>query len=308
VYLRFRKVKVYTFLEFYLEYNKDLLKLPTTNVLRFQSRVQKEYNTQVRQWGPDFCLGSSGIQSIHGVTQYETLENPIDLHVRLVQSEYQGIAKRTRKDIETNGTWVTYNDTFPKGGPLGPYVASFFGVHIDPMIHRLLYKWTLQDIYAFFDLDIEHDPQVLYHGTSKELMPSILANGLQPSFGMLGKAIYFGSFWKAFRFATLTQDYRRRLGSILRVYVFWTSTHILTKASGPCTCEPCKDKFQYLSDHKALWSLFGDSVHAYPYEGGPIKNEEFACLDNSKVSIDSIAYAESQTETHEPFCRTLQIL
>jgi len=310
VYIRLRKVKLYTFLEFFLDYKNHQLCLPSASVPRFQSRVKTETRIQVNQWGPDFSKGSDDIKLVNGITQYQTLETPIELQVNLVQSEYQGISKRTFNEIQTNGSWVTYNDTFPKGGPLGPYVASFFGLPIDNTVHRILYKWTLRDIYTFVDLNVEQDPTVVYHGTAKENVPSILSNGLKPSFGMLGHAIYYGSFWKAFRFATLTQDYRRRTGGIMRIYAFWNSTYILTKHSGPCTCDSCQKSGLgiLLTDHKALWSLFGDSVLAYPFEGGPIKNEEYASLDDSKICIDSIAYAECQTEKHEPFCRNLKIL
>ena len=309
MYIRLRKVKLYTFVEFFLEYKNQRLCLPSAIVPRFQSRVKVDTKLQVNQWGPDFSKGSEDIKLVNGITQYQTLVKPIELQVNLVQSEYQGVAKRTLNDIQLNGSWVTYNDTFPKGGPLGPYVASLFGLPIDNDVHRILYKWTLRDIYTFVDLNVEQDPIVVYHGTAKENTASILANGLKPSFGMLGTAIYYGSFWKAFRFATLTQDYKRRKGAILRIYAFWNSTHILTKHSGPCLCETClRSNTAFLTDHKGLWTIFGDSVLAIPFEGGPLKNEEYASLDDSKICIDSIAYAESQTEKHEPFCRTLNIL
>ena len=48
-----------------------------------------------------------------------------------------------------------------------------------------------------------------YHGTSGAVLPSILKEGLRPSFGMMGTAFYTGTFFKAARYAVFEQDYRR---------------------------------------------------------------------------------------------------
>jgi hypothetical protein len=123
---------------------------------------------------------------------------------------------------------------------------------------------------------------------------------------MLGTAIYFGSFWKAFRFSTLTQDYKQRHGAILRCLVFCNGIpQVRTDDSPGCKCTTCSGKLKGLEDHLGLWQKLCNFVMCMP--GKTIKNEEYATPDFSNVLIESVAYAKCQTEHHEPFNRTVQI-
>jgi hypothetical protein len=110
---------------------------------------------------------------------------------------------------------------------------------------------------------------VVYHGTHKDSMASILHEGLKASFGMLGTAVYLGSFWKAFRFQALTQDYKNDLELFADITLFWP-TLVIRETYGPCAC--CASP---VSDHTSVWKTIASAVFVKP--GKHIKNEEFAC-------------------------------
>lgn len=310
LYCRSRSHGAQTFLEFYLcREASGALALPTDALARFAGRESQVGSViNVSRLGPDLCrppLGHSGAL-------------PVQIYVQPVKSVAASKpGRRTRADIGTDGVWAVYQDCVPRGGPLGPSIAAYFGLQVDPMLHRLLH-YTIFDVYAAAKsawpaLDIKADPFVVYHGTSRDAVKSILAEGLKPSFGMLGTAVYFGHFWKAFRFATLTQDYKRRPGAILRCLAIWPKFTVKTMASAPCKCAKClgpslmgTPAARY-ADHDAMWALVAPVVMAFPEPGAPIKNEEYACRDASTVLVDCIAHAVAQTEHHEPLRRDLEI-
>jgi hypothetical protein len=128
---------------------------------------------------------------------------------------------------------------------------------------------------------------------------------------MLGTAVYLGTFWKAFRFGTLTQDYKKRPGAIMRVYCFPKKLPLFkTVNSERCKCEKCLKGLTdqtngTLCDHLGLWQKVTDLVIACP--GGPIKNEESAVTNSDILFIDSVAHCTSSTEHHEPLSRNLSI-
>jgi hypothetical protein len=227
-----------------------------------------------------------------------------------------GAIKRTRDDLLANGAWAVYLDLVPKGGPLGPAVANYYGLPVDPTLHQVLQN-AMAEVYASVkalwpQVQYSAEPFVVYHGTARANVKSIFQGGLKPSFGMLGTAVYLGSFWKSFRFATLTQDYKRRPGAVLRIYAFWRFPYLKSLAgSNRCQCQLClgaPDATAKLCDHNATWSALSKAVIVLPVVGGPIKNEEYATVDPSTLLIESVGHAEATTEHHEPFNRTLTIL
>ena len=145
----------------------------------------------------------------------------------------------------------------------------------------------------------------MYHGTAQDSVKSILENGFRPSKGMLGLAIYFGTFWKAWRFSCMTQDYATRPGAILRVYAFWQRPVIKTAQSDKCCCDECKGLKEPPIDHESKWSLLGDFVIAPPSQY--LKNEEYACLSTKDLIIDSVGHSTNKNKHHEPLDRSFII-
>lgn len=280
-----------SFVEIFLEPAfKSQLRLPTNVLARFEGRESCAPKTIESQT----LNGSSAHFVLHFVDS--------DIHKKPT--------KRKLQDILAHGAWIAYYDTVPCFGL--PRVSSFFGVPIHDNVYALLYN-GIRAIYKevpWPDCLESNDPYVVYHGTSREAVKSILAEELRSTWGMLGQAIYFGSFWKAFRFATLTQDYKKRRGAILRCYAFWNRVHIRNDSSCPCVCDKCiqknTDVVDSIPDHLETWHELADAVLAWP-NGKSLKNEEWATKDMSCIIIDSVAHAEAQTEHHEAFNRSLAI-
>lgn len=267
-----------------------VLDLPKTLPRRFEGRIIKSFSIQVSS-----LCGNDVVPCV------------------LVDSKAPGVMKQTLQDITANGVWACYQDTISRGSYAGNEnivrgFPSFFGLHIHPSIYFKLYN-GLSEAYLALGLNISHEPYIVYHGTARSTVPEILKKGLKSSYGMLGQAIYFGTFWKAFRFATRTQDYTKRQGAILRLYAFWHKVHVRTLDSDYCNCAKCiktrQTDSRRLADHDSLWASFGDAVHVVA--GGPLKNEEYACANDEKLCIVSVAHVESTTEHHEPLLRSLEI-
>ena len=339
IYLRSRQVltpsnDTKSFLEFYVHYHNGKLSWPMDHIERFEKRIlfdigQFDYDLN-RPLGPNFehgILGSYEDYQDALKNNYVPAYNLKTLHVNVygVHSNGSGPSKRTFEDITRDGVWITYNDSVPRGGTptgydqLGYTVwpkAVFMGLQIDSIVHRTLYS-ILPDIYKIayshgFVCNLKDDPKIFYHGTARDLTLQILEQGFMPTFGMFGHAVYFGSFWKAFRFATMTQDYQKRPGSILRCFAFLSKTpHFREyRNKDPCKCEECQrsSRRDPLADHLGLWQYFSDHVVAYPENGSWLKNEEYAVSNGQKIVIDTIGHAEAQTEHHEPWNRNLHIL
>jgi len=269
------------FLEFFVHYVDGHLTLPRASLDRFTNRL---------------------------------LQPPISVGLNIfmpVDSKASGPTKRTLDNIKLDGAWITHADTIPRGS-LGTLkgLAVYYGVPIDPSLEHLdeiaLYNVASQ---LWPDCKVSNEPYVMYHGTSRALVKNILTDGLKPTTGMLGIAVYFGSFWKAFRFSVFTQNYERRPGAILRVYCFPKLLPLIkTVASDKCKCEKCTiNNSGTLCDHMGLWQKVTDMVIAWPTPGAPIKNEECAMPDGSLAFIDSVAHASCTTDHHEPLNRSLVI-
>jgi hypothetical protein len=280
---RKRQYQDKVFLEFYLCMDSSVLDLPKTLPKRFEGRIIKSFSIQVSS-----LCGSDIVSCV------------------LVDSKAPGVMKQTLQDIVTNGVWACYQDTISRGSYASPGdkappnsgnqeivrgFPSFFGIPIHASIYFKLYN-GLVETYSILNLNLSHEPYIVYHGTARSIVPEILKKGFLSTFGMLGQAIYFGTFWKAFRFATRTQDYTKRPGAILRLYAFWNKVHVRTLDSDYCNCAKCihapQTDSRRLADHDSLWASFGDAVHVVA--GGPLKNEEYACLNDEKLCIVSVAH------------------
>lgn len=320
LYIRPRTIFENTFLEFYLIYVNNCLTLPTEILERFNGRLHgPKENFLALPLGPDYDLGILKAHDFSLLEQpctYKPDDNWINLQ-GVKSLGPNGASLRTKKDICSDGTWACFADLQPKGGsPLGAkpiisYIAVFLGVPIDPFVYRLLY-WHRTCIYNYansigFVCSLSEEPRVVYHGSAKVNVKSILKNGFELTLGMFGLAIYFGSFWKAVRFATLTQEYEKRQGAVFRCYSFWSERPVLRyMARDPCECEKClghDTPGNRVADHLGLWKKSSDFVVAYPELGGPIKNEEYACASNKSIFIDTVGYINSNSEHHDPWDR-----
>ena len=251
---------------------------------------------------------------------YSKLTLAADIELVHVASVPSGVHKTSYEYITKHGIWISFGDAIPRG-----QVSSVYGFHLSERIVKVLTLYS-DSIESWLAASASTDgalawpllrPLVVYHGTHKDTSKQILHEGLKPSFGMLGHAIYFGSFWKAFRFATLTQDYKPRPGAIMRYYAFWPKVYE-RNLYGPCCCARCSatisagssatSRGPLIADHDSEWAKHAPAVLVVPEAGKPISNEEFASTNDSMVLLESIAYAESTTTHHEPLNRNLQII
>lgn len=334
VYLRKRTVKSNSFLEYYLVYT-NCLEFPKEPLERFESRVESKFSV-ASCLGPDVSKGFySAFKEFNETKNLYTPES-IWLSIKFVASKpHEKAILRTKEDIERDGVWATFSDCVPRGGspdiagheehmsllescgkfnevfkeswPTVEHRSIYMGVPINSLVYRVLYA-HIDELYSLAEssglqVSKESDPRVVYHGTAQDSLKSILHNGLRTTYGMFGSAVYFGSFWKAARFAYMTQDYQRRTGSILRCLAFWPKPALWSIRSDRCLCAQCYGLKGH-ADHLGLWKEKSHWVLAYPEFGGPIKNEEYAAINDSKIFIDTIGTIVCASENHEPWLRT----
>lgn len=295
LYVRSRQGPRGPFLEIFLVLTRDkTLGLPEVAIAKFEARILGRYVWQ----GPRGPLTIAIVNS----------------------SPFSEPMMRTHTSLLADGIWATFSDTKPKGFvPATPTTAAVsaravvFGVPVSTIVSEAFMPLAAtQQIYALVsakvpDLNHSNDPIVVYHGTAKESAPGIFKLGLRPTFGMLGTAVYFGSFWKAFRFATRTQGYELREGAILRCLAFWRAVHVKTGLDKPCACEKCCLKApNCIVDHLGSWALKYEAVVVLP-QSTIVKNEEYASPDASLVVVDSYGYAASTSKHHEPCNRDVHI-
>jgi hypothetical protein len=276
VIYRIRHFKDNIFLEVYVTGVENALKLPTQIPTRFLNRIEKK-----TLLGPKFeCLK--------------------------VHSEQKSCGLRTYKNIISDGIWIVESDTIPKGGIRElniPYSISIFGI---PIVSQI--PWGA--LYTIEMIDTKCVPIVVYHGTEKCNVKSILQDTLRPSFGMFGNCVYFGSFWKAYRFASFTQDYKARDGAIFRCLAFWKKMYIRNMHMSICICASCVG-LQTLSDHAELWtSTKCDALFLFPSTLNGrwfSKSEEYAAKSSDLVLLDSVAYTKKQ-DTYNSSDRSLVVI
>lgn len=128
---------------------------------------------------------------------------------------------------------------------------------------------------------------------------------------MFGTAVYLGSFWKAYRFATLTQDYQDRPGAVIRVLAFWKRTVIRNFQSPHCYCAACCGKPTF-ADHQETWKQpTVDVLVMLPQESQGkfiVRNKEYACRDDSLLVLDAVCTATRTARmSHDPWDRSMVV-
>lgn len=226
--------------------------------------------------------------------------------VFLVDSKGTSCGLRTRANIVMDGFWAIESDWMPTGGLVGqvPFESIVYGIRIEPPMSMDEWKRILRATHC--DVCV---PIVQYHGTSKENIKSIVANGIRTTYGMFGDAVYLGTFWKAFRFATLTQDYKVRDGAIFRCLVLIRKSVIRNGDLTRCGCADCRE-IPTFADHLQSWKSRGDAVFMFPAmlnNAWVVRNTEVAVADSVPIFLESVAHAFRQSATHMPLDRTLNI-
>ena len=277
LFIRKRCLLGNSFLEVFVVWRAGSLQLPTEMPSRFKGRILR-----------------------HAIVQ--------SFMVYEIQSDSQTCAQRNRQNIVQDGFWIIESDWIPHGGIPEkniPGRSVLFGLPVTVSMTFELWR----NIQLQFQVEPYDAPITVYHGTDKQFTKSILQQGLKASFGMFGTGIYFGSFWKAFRFATLTQDYEKRSGTIFRCLAFWRSVYIRNHTLPQCAC--CGPAKTY-ADHKGTWLSSGkDVLYLYPVmlddKKWAVKNEEWFTPKADKVFLDSFAYAERPDgpggAAHDPWAR-----
>jgi hypothetical protein len=250
---------------------------------------------------PRFAKRSKGLGKVCGIDLF------------LVDSKAPtGTIPRTRENL-ADGFWCVESDWIPKGGyafghPGAPaHMTTLFGF---PVVAPCDFE-TFARILYFVQTTLKQElrqPIVVYHGTSRDHVKSIVKGGLKASFGMFGTAVYLGTFWKAFRFATLTQDYKPREGAVFRILAFWNTTFFRHATSPACFCSMCCGKPTF-ADHQEQWKTSAaDNIVLLPVEQNGkfiVKNEEYACRDSSLLFLDTVCNATRSGSTHNPWDRSM---
>lgn len=194
--------------------------------------------------------------SIYGTPAIEVNSSPFPI------CEFASIEKIERG----TGVWISQNDCVKKGHYSPEQVsgrAQYFSVHIDATTCMMIDQASciLKD----------ESPTVLYHGTSRNNVYSILKQGLKPTIGMLGYGIYFGTFWKATRYACLTSNYSPQKGCVVRVYAF--PENLVELPDGKWKCQ-CGCTVPEISDH---FNVHQSDIHLSQSNStkGQVKNEEW---------------------------------
>jgi hypothetical protein len=218
-----------------------------------------------------------------------------ELEIDTSESSKMTMTMKAKRDI----VWLVSDDFTPKGGfyPENvPDTSVYFDTRISARdsLKMLRHKHKINEL-----LQCTCDPLSLYHGSGADRKDSILLNGLRQSFGMLGDAVYLGTFFKATRYASRQQDYKLRdEGVIFRCLAFVKSSNIrqYPLLGYSCTCQNCINKnsgFERISDHFSQWNtgmfcgaevLVSKEPFGYKKGGEPkflSKNAEWAFRNNS---------------------------
>lgn len=157
--------------------------------------------------------------------------------------------------------WLVLNDFIPRGEFKPENIQSksmYFNIEISEIDSFKVLKHN-KDINSL--LNCNFSPLSLYHGSGLDRKDSILKFGIYPSFGMLGTAVYLGTFFKACRYAARHQNYefRKEGGLLFRCLAFIDLDKICKYPLNgfQCHCEKCKQDsfgFEHVSDHLSKWN------------------------------------------------------
>lgn len=201
---------------------------------------------------------------------------------------------------KSSGIWIVSNDCVPKGENKFeniPGKAQFYDLEIMEKDANFILKlcsrvWPGSQAY----------PLSLYHGTAKIKREGIVHNGgLQETFGMLGDAVYLGTFWKASRFAAFDKKYHAQEGEVFRTLVFVKEFQEFPLEHWACFCCGLD-----ISDHKGIWKLLFDGAHVnIGNMKGQLRNEEWAV----KQRVQFITHvAGIQPYEYTPYKRNIKIV
>jgi hypothetical protein len=225
-----------------------------------------------------------------------------------------------------NGIWVIENDFEKKGGFANKVqgISQFMSLPIDDYSVK-----KVKDAHTHLLVNYSNNnfikPLSLYHGTLLENIATIQKNGLQVSKkGMLGKAIYLGTFWKACRFSTKTQDYKDiENGCIIRTIVLTESIQVVPRKNYACKCVKCTELGSgawgiEISDHNAEWKNTHEGIHAQVRDNNMcdeekcvLRNEEWAFKEGVPLINTHYAQIDNQTAPkphYDPFYRKTKII
>lgn len=272
-----------TFIEYLLVFSNEILENPSCLPDRYSDRIEL-------------------VSTINGIQCCK---------VRSAFSELQLVSRKSL--LAGNGVWIVSDDCTPRGG----------FEHVSHRITFLTFDIDLSTAKDILLVDRElgfTSPLSLYHGTDRSYVSSIIARGLSPSYGMMGRAIYLGTLWKAARFAILGQNYEKRKGSIFRVLSFPTSTAKFPREGWICRCKKCLETqwARTIVDHEGHWQLDHDCAHVqatrgegFFADGSPkylLKNEEWAILPKTLCIATHCAQVEdSYGEHYDPLQRNIVI-
>lgn len=289
--------------EFLFEYNAELklLCLPKTLPERYKSRIDI-----IKIFPENQTLYV--VQSISTKTCEKICKNKLEI--------CSGIWL-TANDAKLQGSYITDSNELDGGK------SQFMGCTIDHVASNVVVDFEKRCRSSnYFGNDLQY-PLSLYHGTPHSNAEKILhENRLMPTFGMLGHAVYVGTFWKAARFSCYSQDHQKlEKGTIFRLLAFPSNISTFPRKDWMCDCEKCL-AFEFgsqVSDHKSTWQKSFDCAHAMPTKSNdicrdgsfkhPLRNEEWAMRDDVKIFLTHYAEVDMSTvgESYNPYLRTIHI-
>jgi hypothetical protein len=203
----------------------------------------------------------------------------------------------SKLDDDDTYSWLCYEDFSLQGAYEGvDGKATYFDKELGPQSCDYVHEFFSELENAASPNTKLLRPLIMYHGTSRENAIEIIRlNKFNETFGMLGNGVYFGSFYKACRFAARDQNYIfRKQGSILRCLVFVNTKDILSlpKPQYSCQCETCsreQTKFKSICDHESTWREKHFKGCCACACKNLLKNSEWVFPSNELIFIETVA-------------------
>lgn len=230
----------------------------------------------------------------------------------------------------TRYIWLTSSDLLDDdSGPYGiPWDTSL--EHRDTRL-GIIHTYKLDN--ALFKL------KTWYHGTDAKLAEFIVEKSrlrASPVPAMLGQGVYFGSFWKACRYAMFenTRDWSERRdrlrGSVIRSFVriLPDKVTVLPNETFRCMCTKCmlrirdastpeqrdlRDRQCRISDHESQW--IRDDKYAIELDStlGTMSHTE-SCVRDDRIRFDVVSFdygevdLRTRTDPYDPKSRHHRII
>jgi hypothetical protein len=265
---------------------------------------------------------------LHALRAYLTDDNAINVVRRSKLDSPDSFCDSLRKPFQRLCCYLTAGDLRLPEGPYG------FPWHKDVQSEAI--RFALIDRYKLVEGLDTMDLRVVYHGTDKAYLESILGSrlraGSEPA--MLGLGVYFGSFWKACRYAMFKNSrYHdtvfRDVGVILRIVLIIHREKILKlpHKDHTCRCFKCENRIRCskseserkhrinkasLCDHDGRWASSYDAISIEDTLGTMTHGE--LCVKDSKIRDTTcildfgVLDPRSRSETYEPERKDHRIL